>query len=139
MPENFDHHYDAPEWARRMFEEQAEQLDGISRQLGSVHRHLHIIEHGEEGIMAAVQIEQADLDAVASSLEALVGVINGLDTTVLAPADETALKSAVADVTAAVNGKLPVTTPVTEPTPPADTPPADVPPVDTPPADTPPV
>lgn len=126
MPENFDHHYDAPEWARRMFGAQAEKQDEIIRLLDSVCRHLKIIEHGEEGIMAAVQIEQDDLDAVASSLEALVTLINGLDTTVLAPADETALKAAVADVTAAVNGKLPVTTPVTDPTPPpTDTPPAD--------------
>lgn len=77
--------------------------------------------------MAAVQIEQGDLDAVASALEALVGVIAGIDTTVLPPADESALNTALADVTSAINGKLPVTTPVS--TPPGDTgdtpPPAD--------------
>jgi len=73
------------------------------------------VNHQLESIMAAVQIEQADLDAVAAALEALVAVIGGIDTTVLPPADETALTAALADVTAAVNGKLPVSTPVTPP------------------------
>jgi hypothetical protein len=104
--EDFGYPDPPPQWAQRMFEDLHAHLRGLRNQLGT-------LQFGEEFIMAAVQIEQGDLDAVASTLEALVGVIAGLDTTKLAPADETALNQALADVTSAVNSKLPVT--VTEP------------------------
>lgn len=58
--------------------------------------------------MAAVQIEQEDLDEVAATLEDLVAAISEIDTTVLPDADQTRLQSALTSVTNAVNSKLPV-------------------------------
>jgi hypothetical protein len=53
-------------------------------------------------IMAAVKIEQTDLDNVAAALEALVTTVEGIDTTQLPDADESALNQAVTDVTNAI-------------------------------------
>lgn len=52
--------------------------------------------------MAAVKIEQTDLDNVAAALEALVTTVEGIDTTQLPDADESALNQAVTDVTNAI-------------------------------------
>jgi phosphopantothenate synthetase len=54
-------------------------------------------------IMADVKIAQEDLDSTASALTALVTKLNSLDLTPLNAADQSALVSAVADVTNAVN------------------------------------
>lgn len=58
--------------------------------------------------MAAVQIDQEDLDSVANSLDALVDAVTSIDTSKLPAADQTALQEALTDLTAAVNDKLPV-------------------------------
>ena len=81
----------APAWAREMY-------GNIVNQLGA--------------IMAAVEIEQADLDKVAAAVEGLASTVSGL-TTPLAPADETALNQAVSDLQAAVQKASPSTPPPT--------------------------
>ena len=53
--------------------------------------------------MAAVQVEQADLDNVGTALEALAAVVAQIPTGTLPQANEDALNKGVADVTAAVN------------------------------------
>lgn len=117
----FESYDPAPAWAEAMFTSLICRLDTINKQLVNV-------QHGEGIIMAAVQIEQGDIDALAAAFEALVSVIGGIDTTQLPPADESALKQALADVTTAINEKLPVTAP-------ADPGPADPAPADPAPAD----
>jgi len=71
-------------------------LDQIKAQLADV---LQIV----RTIMADVKIAQEDLDSTASALRALVTKLNDLDLTPLPAADQSALVSAVADVTNAVN------------------------------------
>ena len=79
--------------------------------------------------MAKVQIAQEDLDSTASSLLALVTKLNSLDLTPLPDADQTALVSAVADVTNAVNKVTGNSTPDV-PAPNPDPTPSDTPPVE---------
>jgi hypothetical protein len=100
----------APVWAQEMFK-------ALRRDIHSVERQLDNIWHGEGFIMGAVQVEQGDIDTVASTLEALVAVIATIKPN-LPPADETALTQAVTDVTNAVNAVAP-TPPAPPVTPPA--------------------
>lgn len=76
----------APAWAREMYYE-------IIKQLGA--------------IMAAVQIEQGDLDALAAQVESLATTVASIDTTPLQKADQTALDQAVADLQTAVQKVAP--------------------------------
>lgn len=80
-----------------------------------IKKHLRTIITGEKIIMAQVQIEQDDLDAVGSSLEALVDVVRQIDTSQLPDADKTALQNGLTDLTSAINDKLAPSTPVTPP------------------------
>ena len=77
-------------------------------------------------IMADVKIAQEDLDSTATALRTLVEKLNSLDLTPLPAADQSALVSAVADVTSAVNRVTGSSTPdVPAPNPepgPSDTP-----------------
>jgi methyl-accepting chemotaxis protein len=69
----------------------------------------------ENQIMAAVQVEQEDIDAVASGLESLVTEVDNIDTSQVPAGTLDGLKQAAADLASAVNSKLPVTDPVTPP------------------------
>lgn len=64
--------------------------------------------------MAEVKIAQEDLDSVGDTLTALVTAVSEIDTTVLPDADQSRLRSALTDLTAAVNSKLPVDVPTGE-------------------------
>lgn len=66
-------------------------------------------------LMAAVQIEQDDLDAVGSALETLVETVKQIDTSQLPAADKTKLSQGLTDLTTAINDKLSPTTPVDPP------------------------
>jgi hypothetical protein len=66
-------------------------------------------------IMAAVQIQQEDLDATADALTALVTAVREIDTTQLPDADKTRLQSSLVDLTTAINEKLSPSTPVEPP------------------------
>lgn len=68
-------------------------------------------------IMAAVQVEQTDLDNVGSALDALAVVISSIDTTPLATADESKLNEGLAAVQAAVAKMVPPAPPAPAPTP----------------------
>ncbi len=59
--------------------------------------------------MAAVQIEQEDLDAFAEKLDALTDAVTTIDTSKLQPAEQAKLQNALSALTQAVNEKLPVT------------------------------
>lgn len=133
----------------------AERIDQVRQELAYNRRLLEALLRGEDSIidiegkiMTAVQVQQEDLDAVGTKIEALVAAVDSIDTTVLPAGSLDAVNAALTDLTTHVNDKVPnvtVTPPAT--TPPADggdtgtdtgsgdasTPPADT---DTPPADT---
>ncbi len=67
--------------------------------------------------MAAVQVEQTDLDDAVVALRTLVEKLNGVDLTPLPTGDVSGLVSAVADVTTAVNRLAPSTPDVPAPNP----------------------
>lgn len=69
----------------------------------------------EKAIMAAVQVEQDDIDAVATSLNDLVAEVDSLDTSQLPAGTLDGLKSAASSLADHINAKLPVTNPVTPP------------------------
>jgi ABC-type transporter Mla subunit MlaD len=76
---------------------------------------LRDIKHLLRRIMAAVQIQQEDLDATADALTALVTAVREIDTTQLPDADKTRLQSSLTDLTSAINEKLSPSTPVDPP------------------------
>jgi ABC-type transporter Mla subunit MlaD len=76
---------------------------------------LRDINHLLRRIMAAVQIQQEDLDATADALTALVTAVREIDTTQLPDADKTRLQSSLTDLTSAINEKLSPSTPVDPP------------------------
>lgn len=75
--------------------------------------------------MAEVAVQQEDIDAVGTKIEAVVTAIDGIDTTQLPAGTFDAVNTALADLTEHVNAKLPVTAPVTPPADGGDTPPVD--------------
>jgi ABC-type transporter Mla subunit MlaD len=76
---------------------------------------LRDIKHLLRRIMAAVQIQQEDLDATADALTALVTAVREIDTTQLPDADKTRLQASLTDLTSAINEKLSPSTPVDPP------------------------
>lgn len=121
-------HHQAPEWAQVMYWELTQQLSDVRDSLHSVHHKLRILGIGEQEIMTAVQVQQEDLDAVGTKIEALVAAVDGIDTTQLPAGTFDAVNAALTDLTEHVNAKVPVSTPVTPPADPGDggdTPPAD--------------
>lgn len=76
-------------------------IQAIQRREASEQHQLSVLNAKEDLIMAAVQIEQADLDAVAAAVEAVATAVSGLSTP-LPAADESALNTAVADLQTAL-------------------------------------
>lgn len=88
------------------------QLDQkLNRVLGM---ELHQIQE-EDMIMAKVQVEQDDIDGLASGFESLVAAVDAIDVTSLPEGTLDGVKTALTDLTDHVNAKLPVVTPVTPP------------------------
>lgn len=81
-----------PLWARCL----NMKIDNLTQQIGK--------------IMALVQIDQADLDNLATKLEALVTEVKNIPPATLPPANETAVNQAVTDLQTAVTALTPPTT-----------------------------
>jgi uncharacterized protein (DUF885 family) len=95
----------APAWAREMFLVTNDKLDNISAQIGLVTTSDQVMNISQqmEAIMAAVQVEQADLDTLATNLEAvqanLASEIQSLQQQ-LPQANLTGLQTALSDLQA---------------------------------------
>lgn len=77
-----------------------------------------------DAIMAAVEVEQADLDNVGDTLTALAATLEAIDTTPLAAADETKLNAGLTAVQEAVTKLTSAATPTPAPAPAPDPTPA---------------
>jgi hypothetical protein len=68
-----------------------------------------------DAIMAAVQVEQDDLDNVGTALDGLAQTLSTIDTTPLATADESKLQEGLSAVQAAVSKLVPPPAPTPTP------------------------
>jgi len=101
-----------PQWAKDL----ATALQGIDTKLSKVLGQEMSIQRKENAIMAAVQLEQSDIDNVAAAVEAVATAVSSL-TVQLPAADESALQQAVTDLQNALNTAQGNVTPPPAPTP----------------------
>jgi hypothetical protein len=91
-------------------------IQAIQRREASEQHQLSVLNEKGDLIMAAVQIEQSDLDNVAAAVESVAQALGNLSAP-LATADETALNQAVSDLqTALATAQGNVTPPPVPPT-----------------------
>jgi uncharacterized protein YoxC len=102
-----------PQWAKDLdakLDTILLNVQAVQRREASEQHQLSVLNAKEDLIMAAVQIEQADLDAVAAAVEAVATAVSGL-TEPLPAADESALNQAVSDLQTALANAQGGTTP----------------------------
>ena len=102
----------------------SQELRDLRDEQAALHADVHKILQMVRIIMADVKIAQADLDAAADALRALVTKLNETDFTPLPAADQSGIVSAVTDLTDVVNRitgpkipDVPAPNPEPEPTP----------------------
>jgi hypothetical protein len=94
-----------PQWAKDLdakLDTIMLNIQAVQRREASEQHQLSVLNAKEDLLMAAVQIEQSDLDNVAAAVESVAQALGNLSAP-LAAADESALNTAVSDLQAALS------------------------------------